>query len=167
MRIHSDYHNRSTVLAALRHCKDAGLIHPSVNADVLTEHGSRKRRRGIEVQLGAHEGAPWFLPEPSREFLAEYGPKAQRAASVRRRRNGGSYGASGADLPMAATWHEWGYFLAALFHDDPAMSATYYANIGEFEARTAGALPTWAESGRAGDFLTAVEAVMPSSAVAA
>lgn len=165
MRIHTDYHNPSTVAAAILHCQDAGLIHPSVVLDVNERRGSRSRSRAVEVQLGAPAGAPWFLPEPSRKFLAEYGPKAQRAASVRRRRNGGNYGASDDYYPMAATWHEWGYFLAALFHDDPRMTATYYDSVGDFEARTLGN-PYWGESGRQGDFLTAVEAIMPISAVA-
>lgn len=166
MRIHTDYHNPSTVSAALLHCQTAGLIHPDVRLAVNTEHRSRTRRRGIEVQLGAPDGTPWFLPEPSRRHLDSVADdKAIRAASVRRTRNAGSYGASGEFLRMAATWHEWGYFLAALFHDDPAMTATYYTSIGDFEAKTLH--NPWAtDSGRSADFLTAVEGIVPATAAA-
>ena len=166
MRIHTDYHNPSTVAAAFLHCKTAGLIHPDVVLAVNTEHRSRTRRRGVEVQLGAPEGTPWFLPEPSRRHLDSVADdKAIRAAAIRRTRNGGSYGASGEYLRMAATWHEWGYFLAALFHDDPAMTATYYTSAGDFEAKTLGN-PWGADSGRSADFLTAVEGIMPATAAA-
>lgn len=166
MRIHSDYHNSSTVSAALLHCQAAGLIHPDVRLAVNTEHRSRTRRRGIEVQLGAPDGTPWFLPEPSRRHLEGMADdKAIRAASVRRTRHGGSYGASGEFLRMAATWHEWGYFLAALFHDDPAMTAPYYDDAGDFEAKTLGN-PWRTDSGRSADFLTAVEGTMPATAAA-
>lgn len=171
MRIHTDYHNPSTVSAALLHCQAAGLIHPDVRLAVNTEHRSRSRRRGIEVQLGAPEGTPWFLPEPSRRHLDSVaGDKAIlvasiRAASIRRPRNGGTHGASGESLRMAATWHEWGYFLAALFHDDPAMTAAYYTSIGDFEAKTLHN-PWRTAGGRAADFLTAVKGIMPATAAA-
>lgn len=37
---------------------------------------------------------------------------------------------------QAATWDEWGIFLAAVFEVDPNASATYYANADDFHWQT-------------------------------
>jgi len=170
MRIHTNHHTADSIHAALRNCQDAGLIHPAVQIDICTPHGSRTRARAFEVQLGAPDHAPHFLAEVAqRELrdgyagaLPDGGRKAIRAASIRRRRNGGNYGASQDFLSHAATWHEWGYFLAALFAADGWLSTTYYKDAADFAIQTTGesrygvGFTYWAERGRVADFLTAV-----------
>lgn len=80
----------------------------------------------------------------------------------RRRPNGGS---SGAGSGYAATWDQWGVFLAVLFDRDPQMVTPYYANLWDFDARTdwrfspedvaskriAGEEPTWWPADAHGD----------------
>lgn len=75
----------------------------------LGEHGSRKRDHAFDVKL---EG------------------------ESRRRPNGG---ASGRDYASgyAATWDQWGVFLAILFDIDPGMVTPYYGDRSEFQHRTA------------------------------
>ena len=173
MRIHTDHHTAESIRAALRIAQDAGLIHPGVIVAKLDEHGSRSRRRAYEVQLGAPSGTPSFLAADGREYLTNlitgYGgdpdsaERAARRAARRFSRNG--YGTAPADSPMTATWHEWGYFLAALFAADGDMSTGPYSDSYDFAVETAGErVPAWAiadpagrvEQGRVADFLTAV-----------
>lgn len=71
------------------------------------EHGSRSRIRAFNVKL---EG------------------------ESRRRPNGGS---SGAGSGYAATWDQWGVFLAVLFERDPEMLTPYYTDAENFADRTA------------------------------
>lgn len=164
MRIHTDSHTPETIVAALRFCQRAGLVDPDVEIDVLRPHGSRSRARAFEVQLGAPPEARSFLAQPARDRLAaEIGDddsdlrKAVRRASIRRSRNG--YGTASEYLPKTATWHEWGYFLAALFADDVDMVAGPYTGAGDLAAEGEGYHLTalgyeWQLSrGRIADFL--------------
>lgn len=70
------------------------------------EHGSRKSTRAFEIKL---EGAS------------------------KRRSNGGS---SGAGSGYAATWDQWGVFLAAIFAVDPDASCWAYKNSADFDYQT-------------------------------
>lgn len=78
-----------------------------VDLVVSTEHGSRSRARAFEVKL---EGVS------------------------RRRPNGGS---SGAGSGFAATWDQWGVFLAHLFEVDPTAKCWAYDGAEDFANKTA------------------------------
>jgi hypothetical protein len=109
MRIHSDTLTGPDVLNAMVFLNDAELIPHHVGFEVLTEHRSRKRARAFEVKLNT------YVKEPG---------------DGRSWRNSGRYGA-GAEY--AATYDEWGYFLAALFRKDPALTIpSAYPNIEAF-----------------------------------
>lgn len=74
----------------------------------LSEHGSRTCERAFEVIL---EG------------------ESSRA------RNGGRYGTETSN--KAATWDQWGVFLAALYRTDPQLVCWAYSGAHEFHMRTA------------------------------
>lgn len=74
----------------------------------LTINGSRSRERAFNVTL---------------------------TGESKRRPNSGQRGA-GDDY--AATWDQWGIFLAVLFYVDPSMVTPYYADANVFDQRTAG-----------------------------
>lgn len=99
---------------------------PKLNADVFydrwTESGSRTHARKFDLLLAGIAG-----------------PTAKNGAR-RRRTNSGQWGAG---YEWAATFDEWGWFLAALFDADPAArcgSTTFpvYANREDFHDRTHG-----------------------------
>lgn len=73
----------------------------------VTAHGSRKRDHAFNVLL---------------------------TGTSSRRPNNGRYGAD--SNAFAATWDEWGMFLAALYAVDPNMDATYYADAADFHRQT-------------------------------
>lgn len=77
-----------------------------VSFDKWEDKGSRKRDHAFEVTL---------------------------TGESRRRPNSGNVGASDA---YAATWDQWGVFLAVLFSIDPAMVTPYYKDATEFHYRT-------------------------------
>ncbi|AEQ21049.1 hypothetical protein E3_1330 [Rhodococcus phage E3] len=71
-----------------------------------SQHGSRSRERAFEVTLSGsgRTGSRWA--------------------------NSGSYGASSS---KAATWDEWGIFLAELFRRDPELKTKEYPSLDAFE----------------------------------
>lgn len=88
---------------ALNECKDAGTVARHVGFKTLTEHRS---------------GGDGFI------FALEVQLEASQRDRGRRAGNSGSYGAStgwGGDGSYAATYDEWGFFLAALYRRDPKM----------------------------------------------
>lgn len=74
----------------------------------LSQHGSRSREHAFEVILGGESS---------------------------RARNGGRYGAETGG--KAATWDQWGVFLAALYRTDPQLICWAYSSAHEFHVRTA------------------------------
>jgi hypothetical protein len=91
MRIHTDSLTEKDIYEATARAGSAVRV-------VVTEHGSRSRARAFNVTL---------------------------SGTSSRRRNTGNYGAAGEDSywgpdrSHAATWDEWGMFLAELFRRDP------------------------------------------------
>jgi len=76
-----------------------------------TERGSRKRARAFDVILSGNNS---------------------------RRQNGGTrYADHGRDAEFAATYDEWGHFLAFLFAIDPRMVTPYYNGADDFHTKTA------------------------------
>lgn len=111
MRIHSDTLTFGDLTDALRVTK---LSVEGVWLYNSSDHGSRKRAHAFEVALRA---------EPGRD----------RNGKARRAPNSGSYGA---DYGRAATYDEWGYWLAELFRRDPNAVMTYYNGADDFHAKT-------------------------------
>lgn len=74
----------------------------------FTSHGSRKRDHAFNVNLTGTSSRPL---------------------------NTGKYGADQSG-DTAATWDEWGMFLAHLYSVDPNMDATYYADAADFHRQT-------------------------------
>jgi hypothetical protein len=99
MRLHTRL-TADDIYAALQRAKDAGHIAPAVEFNPIFATGSQTHPRAYEISLTSPEYVP--LPEP----VNRYG----RVQKTRRRaRNGG----------WAATWREWGWFMAELFVMDP------------------------------------------------
>jgi len=111
MRLHSDTLDGMAVRGALESARDAGRISWSVGFMTLDTKGSRSRARGFEIRLEAEPG------------------------DGHRRTNTGTRGAG--DY-YAATWDEWGYFIAELFALDPAAIFGGYDGAADFHAQTKG-----------------------------
>jgi hypothetical protein len=104
MRLHTNLITPQ-ILAALLRAKDAGHITPDVHFAVFIARRSRTHENSFEIQLGTHD----------RDSLpAGYTDQHGRTLRVRRGR-GGHQGAA----RYAATWHEWGWFIAQVFAADP------------------------------------------------
>jgi hypothetical protein len=92
-------------------------IHAATPADVaadVSQHGSRSRARAFEVSLEGLGGRHT------------------------RKKNSGNRGAG---YEYAASWDDWGVWLARLFEIDPNMTATYYKDRADFYAQTARYVP--------------------------
>lgn len=116
MKLHTNL-TYQQVHATLVRAQRAGRVAPDVFFVVDTEHNSRSHPRSFEIQLGtlSKDTLPAGYQDP-------YG-KNQR---VRRYKNSGQ---SGADSVWAAMWHEWGWWMAEVFKDDP------YARFGALTSR--------------------------------
>lgn len=118
MRIHSSILSASDFGRAL---KTAGLDTEGVYIDGITTHGSRKRSRAFELSLRAQDGR-------------------DRNGKGRRWPNGGSYGAE-TGYGKAATYDEWGWFIAALYGMDDQAIVGPYEDRDAFLRATGGAYP--------------------------
>lgn len=116
MRIHSDILQFADFGQILRDC---GLAGEGVAIDVLEPKGSRSRARAFELHLAAHPGTDRF-------------------GKRRRWANTGHSGAASHVYLKAATYDEWGVFLAALFECDPDMACLYYKTHADFLRKTEG-----------------------------
>jgi hypothetical protein len=121
MRIHSDKLREQDIYDALKSEKESGRIADSVHFRVMTVHGSKSHELGFEVQLESH---------------------GQIKGDGRRRGNSGQYGPMGYDDGYAATFDEYGFFLAALFRLDPEMVCgtvkhPIYDGVDDYNEKTA------------------------------
>lgn len=117
MRIHTKL-ERHQIVAALRDAKRWGQISQSVSFDRLDEHRSTKAPRRFDVKLEA-----W----------------AKQDDDGRRQINTGTTGApsgSGGAPIYAATYDEWGYFLAGIFERDADAIMDQYADRASFLRQT-------------------------------
>lgn len=94
MKLHSDTITYLDIHDALKAAKATGLVAPQVILEKIHTCGSRSRKVGYEIVLRANYKVP---------------------GDKRRRPNSGAYGA-GDD--WAATYIEWGVFIAELFDID-------------------------------------------------
>lgn len=118
MRIHTDVLSADDFSHSLADEKRAARIAISVGFKELSEHRSTSRHRGFEVQLGSYK---------------------KIEGDGRRIGNSGSYGAMSGEY--AATYDEWGWFLAALYREDPNMIVgskknPIYKDQSDFRFRT-------------------------------
>lgn len=109
---------RDLAIAALKECQAAGTVAPHVRFKMLETKQRRGTGSALEVQL-----------------------EATQRDRGRRSGNSGSYGAMG-DVTYAATYDEWGFFLAALYRlagDDMVCGAPkspYYRDDEDFHEKT-------------------------------
>lgn len=155
MRIHSDILTENDIREALVKAQSDGRTGTTVGIAVLSAHGSRKRNKAFEVQLGSSS---------CKSFVSAYTEGLYDDSALKRssRRHVRQNPAQGDPLRYAPTWHEWGHFLAQLFHVDPNMTTSVYADLESFEYqtgwdrdyRTINHAESW--SGRAYDFMSDV-----------
>lgn len=114
MRLHTSL-TQTEVYGALVRAIKAGHVTGDVQLIVFAQMGSMTHPRAFEVQLGTYD--KHSLPAGYRD---QYG----KLMHVRRYKNGGNAGATseyyGRDGAVwAATWHEWGWWMAEVFKADP------------------------------------------------
>jgi hypothetical protein len=115
MRLHTAL-TEGDVRAALRESVGADGVY----LDHMTAHSSRSHDHAFEVRLAGVPGR-------------------DRNGKARRKTNTGQYGAG---TYMAATYDEWGYFMAAIFGRDPfAKFGTAYNGAEDFMRKTEHAYP--------------------------
>jgi hypothetical protein len=112
MRIHSDTLSNPDLVLALRR---AGLQSEGVQLCINGTHGSRSHHRAVDVTLRAVVGR-------DRNGKARRPP--MQGADI------------GADYPRAATYEEWGYFIAAVYCEDPDAKVGPYENVDDFDQKT-------------------------------
>jgi hypothetical protein len=119
MKLHTNVLTEQDIRDALESEKASGRIAPYVRFKVMDPKGSRSHMRAFEVQL------------ESVDCIARDG---------RRRGNDGAYGAM--QEMWAATYDEWGFFLAALFRVDPdlicgTVKNPVYDGVDDYNEKTA------------------------------
>lgn len=119
MRLHSNTLTVRDIESALMECKMARTVDNFVQFETFATKGSRTRTNGFEIQLG------W------------YGNKV--AGDGRRWKNTGNRGAdseyNGGGC-YAATYDEWGYFIAALYRMDSELVFGHYKTREFFNSYT-------------------------------
>ncbi len=115
--------------ATLQRAKNKGRVANDIIFATLDWHGSQTHPRAWEIQLGTHD--KYSLPAGTVD-------QRGRRQHVRRYKNSGNQGASSG--LWAATWHEWGWFIAEIFAADPRARLGNrewgYQNPADFHAKT-------------------------------
>lgn len=115
MKLHSDKLTDDDVREALGQAKAAGKVTQDVCMVQFMPGGSRSRARSWAIQLGTEDKTSG--PTKSRHY-----------------KNSGQYGRS---QVWAATYDEWGWFIAQLFAVDPDATFGPYLGLDSFNAQTA------------------------------
>lgn len=113
MKLHSDILTMADVRDALERAKKRGHVDRLTVFDVLEPKGSRTRKNGFEVHL------EWI------------GDKVK--GDGRRWTNSGNTGSGGT---YAATYDEWGWFIAELFDKDENAVFGHYKGLDSFNNQT-------------------------------
>lgn len=113
MRLHTNILGYSDVYNQLTRSKHAGQVDSFVSFEILEQRGSRTHSHAFEVQLS------WD------------GDKIK--GDGRRFKNTGK---SGADSVYAASYDEWGWFIARLFEMDPTAKFGHYSGADNFHGHT-------------------------------
>lgn len=114
MKIHSDTLTGADLEGALCAARSAEHITPDVHFVVFGQAGSRSHRAAHEVQLGTYDKTTG--PTKSRHY-----------------KNSGTHGA---DSVWAATYDEWGWFLAEVYRRDASAMAGPYKSRDDFGEKT-------------------------------
>lgn len=118
MRLHSNKLTTSDIYSAMDAAKVSGNVAHHIHFSVFTDHRSRTRNKAWEIQLGTYHK----LPGDKRGW-----------------KNTGQYGAdsvgNGQGL-YAATYDEWGYFIAELYKLDPELVFGHYKSLETFQRVT-------------------------------
>lgn len=115
MRLHSNILTESEVRDALDRAKLRGNVDSRIDFSILDSRGSRSHKGAYEVKL------EWN------------GEKVK--GDGRRWTNTGSRGAD-THGNYAATYDEWGWFIAELFYKDEHATFGHYAGMDGFDAAT-------------------------------
>lgn len=115
MRLHSDTHTWRSIHDALDLAKASGKVPEHIDFEVCTEHGSRKRSTAFEIKLATYTKEP---------------------GDGRRRPNTGNRGTDTSDGLWAATYDEWGWFIAELFAVDGDAIFGHYDGVTGFNEAT-------------------------------
>jgi len=107
MRIHGNITSRDVYEASGKATVATGA---NVYVERCEEHGSRSRARAYDVKLSG-DGT---LSKRRTNAGTRYAPQTE----------------------YAATWDQWGWFLAHLFSVDPTIKCWAYAGLDDFNART-------------------------------
>jgi hypothetical protein len=125
MRIHTKLPLHQIDYALMR-AKTKGHVGNVIEFTALNTHGSRTHDYAYEVQLGSYSSGG--LPAGAHDARG----KPQK---TRRRANGGP--------AWAATWSEWGWFMAEVFKKDPkalfgSVTDPAYNDDNDFHDKTGG-----------------------------
>jgi hypothetical protein len=122
MRLHTDMTSDQMTRAVNAHIRLRGTR--GLGRDRFEDHVSRKRAHAYELHLAAWQPIT----------AADDVPDLHHDRSGRRHANSGV--AFETDMPYAASYDEWGLFLAELFELDPRMIAGTYDGRDDFHAKT-------------------------------
>lgn len=114
MKLHTNIITQPAVYRALNSAILAGRISEDIYFVKLDPSPSRSRHYGYEIQLGTDDKTSG--PTRSRHFK--------------------NRGNAGADSVYAATYAEWGWFIAELFVIDPAAVFGSYRGVASFNEQT-------------------------------
>lgn len=128
MRVHSDILTADSIRKALANAQSNGRTGKTVFLDVLTTHGSRKRKAAFEVQIASTTCESFKAAGIDDAGYSEAAVKRAKRRHTRQwSAGGGSY---------APTWHEWGHFISELFWIDPNAIVGVYDGQDSFEFQT-------------------------------
>lgn len=122
MKLHTRLHS-SDIGRALARVHDLGLVARDVTFVEFTYQDSRSHPSGFKIQLGTYD-------------------KYTGPTGSRRYKNTGHLGASSAwngEPVWAATYDEWGWFIAEIFLADPRAKFGPYKDATDFHRQTKGA----------------------------
>jgi hypothetical protein len=138
MRLHSSL-TYGQVHQALHRAQTKGKITQDVTFvtdGMIGPYRSQTHARSYEIQLGTYDKTS--LP-------AGYTDQNGHKMKVRRHKNSGDQGATSGVYAWAATYDEWGYFIAEVFGMDPearfgglGKSNWGYRSLDDFHAKTGG-----------------------------
>lgn len=129
MKLHSNTIRYADVVESMRRAKNAGLVSQDVFFVKCDHAGSRSRAFAFEIQLGAMDQRSG--PTNSRHY-----------------KNTGHSGAGYGDEKIwAASYDEWGWYIAELFAIDPDAVFGTYKGRDSFNAQTGGKFATVAARG--------------------
>lgn len=118
MRLHTDTHTWRSIHEALTKAQKAGHVAEHVELWICDEYGSRKKERAFEIRLGTYVKI-----------------KGDKRGWTNTGKRGANSEANGEGI-YAATYDEWGWFIAELFDADPDAIFGTYVRVDGFNTAT-------------------------------